>query len=447
MREKDLDYKARVLDTKSDSFCGAKWYNATIWLGSGMTTSCHHPLPHKIDVEEVKKNPKALHNTPEKKEQRKQMKCGDRPKGCEYCWKIEDMGPKHVSDRIYKSKIYTDEDLQTAYDTPEDQDVDLQTLEISFDRTCNFACSYCNPAFSTTWVKDIKNNGRYESLESDGRNHFTHIHEESQLYGYQEENPYIEAFWKWWESDLHKTLQELRVTGGEPLMSADMWKLFDWFKDNHGKSDMRLAINSNLGGKDALIDKLIAKSQHVEHFHLYTSCEAIFDQAEYIRDGLVWSTWTKNVERICSEGNLEGFHMMCTVNALCLFSLTDFLDYCIELKTKYGKDFPTFTLNILRFPSFQSPLVLPTKAKIKQRQILQDWLERNMDNKLLHEMEINQVKRLIEYLQSVETPHSEAFEMPKLLNDFKHFYMQYDIRRNKNFDTTFPKLAEWYNSI
>ena len=60
MREKDLDYKARVLDTKSDSFCGAKWYNATIWLGSGMTTSCHHPLPHKIDVEEVKKNPKEM---------------------------------------------------------------------------------------------------------------------------------------------------------------------------------------------------------------------------------------------------------------------------------------------------------------------------------------------------------------------------------------------------
>ena len=52
MREKDLEYKARVLDTKSNSFCGAKWYNATIWLGSGMTTSCHHPLPHKIDVEE-----------------------------------------------------------------------------------------------------------------------------------------------------------------------------------------------------------------------------------------------------------------------------------------------------------------------------------------------------------------------------------------------------------
>ncbi len=52
-----------------------------------------------------------------------------------------------------------------------------------------------------------------------------------QKYGYQEFNPYVDAFWRWWESDLHRTLKELRVTGGEPLMSADMWKLLDWFKN------------------------------------------------------------------------------------------------------------------------------------------------------------------------------------------------------------------------
>ena len=85
----DLEYKKKILDTKSASFCGAKWFNATIWLGSGMTTSCHHPLPHKIDLEEIKNNPSAIHNTKEKKEQRRQMQCGERPAGCEYCWKIE----------------------------------------------------------------------------------------------------------------------------------------------------------------------------------------------------------------------------------------------------------------------------------------------------------------------------------------------------------------------
>ena len=64
--ETDLEYKRRVIDIKSESFCGAKWYNATIWLGSGMTTSCHHPLPHRVEVAEVEVNPKALHNTAKK---------------------------------------------------------------------------------------------------------------------------------------------------------------------------------------------------------------------------------------------------------------------------------------------------------------------------------------------------------------------------------------------
>ena len=446
--ETDHQYKARVIDPKSASFCAAKWYNATIWLGSGMTTSCHHPLPHKIDIEEVKKNYKLIHNTPEKKEQRRQMQCGERPQGCEYCWKIEDIDRDNISDRVYKTVIYDDQDIQTAFETPHTHDVDLQTLEISFDRTCNFSCSYCNPAFSTSWVKDLKKDGPYKGLISDGRNHYTHEHSENQLFGYQEYNPYIEAFWKWWEADLHKTLQELRVTGGEPMMSADMWKLFDWFKDNHGKSETRLAINSNLVPKQALMNNMIEKSHYVKHFHVYTSNESVGTHSEYIRDGMVWDTWILNLHRLCSEGNLEGLHMMCTINSLCLFSLPKFLDLMLEFKAKYGKNFPTFTLNILRFPSFQSPLVLPEDIRTERKEDLQRWLDKNRDSELLHQMEINQTQRLIDYLDVVKTPHAEAFEQAKLKHDFKHFWAQYDQRRDKSFTNTFPKqIVDWYNTL
>ena len=47
----------------------------------------------------------------------------------------------------------------------------------------------------------------------------------------------------------------------------------------------------------------------------------------------------------------------------------------------------------------------------------------------------------------LKTPHSEAFDMPKLLNDFKHFYTQYDQRRGKDFSAAFPELQEWYDTI
>ena len=441
----DLDFKHTVLDSLSSSFCAAKWYNATIWLGSGMTTSCHHPPAHLVDTSRISANPKLLHNTDQKKEDRRKMLAGERPAGCEYCWKIEDMGSDAISDRVYKSKIYPIESLNEAFNTPVQQDVNLRTLEIAFDRTCQFACSYCNPAFSSTWVNDIRKHGAYTGLVSDGRNHFTHIHESSQLYKFGESNPYVEAFFKWWETDLHQTLQELRITGGEPLMSGDTWKLIDWFKNNPGRSTTRLAINSNLGTAVDL-DRLIDSVQGLE-VDIYTSNESIGSQAEYIRDGLVWDDWANNVERLLDTGRFRGIHVMNTINALCLDSLDQFLECMLQWKTEYGRDALSFTLNILRFPSFQSPLVLPDDVRMTYTARLQTWLDANRHSEFLHEHEINHVQRLIDYLDIVKTPHSESFEMPKLLNDFKQFYTQYDQRRNKDFGHTFPALRNWYDSI
>lgn len=442
----DLEFKHRVLDTISDSFCAAKWYNATIWLGSGMTTSCHHPPAHLVDADKVRANPRLLHNTPQKKDDRAKMQRGERPAGCEYCWKIEDMGRDAVSDRVYKSKIYPIEALHAARNTPPDQDVNLLTLEIAFDRTCQFACSYCNPAFSTTWVKDIRRNGAYTNLVSDGRNHFTHTHDASQPYGITEANPYVDAFFLWWESDLHKTLQELRITGGEPLMSGHTWRLIDWFRDNQGRSKTRLAINSNLG-TDVDVDRLLSSTQGMD-IEIYTSMESVGIQAEYIRDGLVYEDWRKNVLKLLNAG--VTVHFMATINALCLPSLCEHLNQLMEWKRTYNRDRVNFTLNILRFPSFQSPLVLSDNLREKHSQRLADWLEQNTQPQrvdLLHEHEINHTQRLIDYLDTVKTPHSDAFEMPKLLNDFRQFYAQYDQRRNKNFAATFPELKDFYDSI
>ena len=441
----DDEFKKNILDSKSKSFCGAKWYNATVWLGSGMTTSCHHPPAHHVSIDEVKKNPKALHNTIEKKKDREQMQRGERPPGCEYCWKIEDMEKGSISDRVYKTKIYSQEEIDDAFNLEPHKDVDLKTLEISFDRTCNFACSYCNPAFSTTWVKDIKKNGGYENLISDGRNHFTHDHKSSQLFAIKDINPYAEAFLHWWETDLHKTLRELRITGGEPLMSGYTWKLLEWFKENKGKSNTKIAINSNLGvSKKELTRLLDSVSIPID---IYTSNESMYSHAEYIRDGLDWDTWVENVYYVANSEKCSQLHMMCTINALCLESLTDFLDWILEFKKEFGKFGLVFTLNILRFPSFQSPLVLPDHIRDSKCQDLKKWRENNINSELLHDMEYNQIDRLIDYLDIVKTPHSDSFELPKLRNDFKRFYEQYDQRRNKDFVSTFPSLADWYISL
>jgi len=146
-------------------------------------------------------------------------------------------------------------------------------------------------------------------------------------------------------------------------------------------------------------------------------------------------------------------HCMCTINALCLDSLPAHLTQLLKWKQTYGRDSVNFTLNILRFPSFQSALVLPDNLRTHYRTALAQWLHnvevgtlRHLSH-LLHEHEINHTQRLVDYLDVVKTPHSDAFEMPKLLNDFKEFHAQYDQRRSLDFGTAFPALAEWYNTL
>jgi organic radical activating enzyme len=437
-----LQYRERIIDPKSESFCGAKWFNATTWLGSGTTASCHHPPAHKIPLEEVEENYTAIHNTKHKKEMRRQMQIGKRPAECDYCWKMEDMKKDAVSDRTFKTIIYTDEELQAAYDADWNANTNLKTFEIAFDRTCNLACSYCNASFSTTWAKDINKHGPYENLVSDGAGAFKHNGDWAAPYNDDADNPYIQAFWKWWDNGLADSLDEIRITGGEPLMSGNTWKLFDWFEEQD--TNMRFAINSNLIAKESIIDKLIEKAQGIKKFHIYTSCEAVGDQAEYIRDGLDYDMWLNNVKRILNETDAE-LHIMMTINSLCLFSITEFLDQIYSLKGQDRK--PTVSLNLLRFPSIQSPLALPVHLKDYCHNNLSTWYEEVKHKELWHEHEKASIERLIDYLVTVDAPHRRTSDPAKLWHDFKTFYAQYDLRRHRSLDV-FPKiLTDWVDTI
>ena len=126
--ENFLEYKKRVMDKVSPSFCAAKWYNATIWLDWGKTTSCHHPDAHEIIIKDIIKDPAALHSTKEKKEARRQMLNGERPSGCEYCWTFEDMSENNVSDRVFKTNIYDEGSLQKIAEGDPNENIDLKTL-------------------------------------------------------------------------------------------------------------------------------------------------------------------------------------------------------------------------------------------------------------------------------------------------------------------------------
>lgn len=444
-----LDYRDLVLNSKSPSFCGAKWYNATIWLGQGKTASCHHPPFHQIPLKEILNNPSAIHNTQFKKSVRKEMLQGTFPKECDYCWKIEGINKNQVSDRVFKSIIYSEEDLQKAFHQHKaDSNVNLKTLEVSFDRVCNFACSYCHAAFSTTWGMDIKRQGSYKKLYSDGAKAYFNDGEGTQPYGlHNTNNPYVAAFWTWLDSDLKNSLQELRVTGGEATLSPNFWKLLDWFKIQPNSS-IRLSVNSNLSCTDEVMDKLLRETKEIKSFSIYTSNESFGPYSEYIRDGLKWNHWIKNVERVLTEFKIEDFGMMMTINALCLFSMTEFMDVILQLKSKYQSNKPFMSFNILRFPSFLSVLTLPKNIREERSQHLQDWLSQNENHPYFADWEKQSLSRLIHYLVSVEKSSDVASPPELRTHDLKSFLQQYDQRRFKNYKTLFPvEFVKWLEEL
>jgi organic radical activating enzyme len=442
-RIKILDEKRKKINSVSPSFCTAKWLQSTVYLQNGYNHSCHHPSPHKIPVEEIEKNPSAIHNSFYKKEQRKKMLKGERPTECDYCWKIEDLNKNYFSDRHYKtSDSWAWDRFEEIANTKFNQDVYPSYLEISFSNACNFACAYCSPEISSKWMEDIKQHGSYPT---DHASHSVEYLEKSGKMPYKnrEHNPYVEAFWKWFPDALPH-LKVLRITGGEPTMSKDTWKLLDFIIKNPRKN-LEIAINTNGCVNDSLIEKLIEKTNQLHKLNvkveIYTSLESVGEQAEYARDGLDFKKWCSNVNKILSNTN-SNVAIMTTINVLSLPSFVDFIKLIMNFRKKYNVD-PAFnrvplSINYLRWPPHLKCSVLDKEKRISYADIIQTecekWLKYNSKEKYtrIYLEEYDQIKRFCEYLRTDETELSNC-------KNFVKFIKEYDHRRNKNFLNVFKE--------
>lgn len=470
-------WRKEELDSKSASFCGAKWYHVTLQLWKGSTMSCHHNPAHHIDLEAVKINPRALHNTPLKKKERAMMQRGEKPLNCQYCWAAENVDPEFNSDRIYSSKLIYDcnmgkDILSEAFNGDPEADYIPDYVEVAFERTCQMACSYCSPHQSTSWARDIRTKGSYINLKTEGRNLYSTTADETQLFSYNDENPYIEAFFKWWETDLHKTTTSIAITGGEPVMSGHLWRFLDWCAENI-KEHRLISINmtTNLSYDDETLDKLIYYMKKVPvDFKLCTSVENLGDKAEYVRGGLNWTQFERNIQRLYESGAVTNIWLMSTINVPGIEGFREYLDWAHQLRkqtydpnSKHGHFFQSYIIYV-RFPTFQNVIVLPDELKQKYSNEIKEFLSNPEVKKYWVKSDIELLEKLIVYLNEVEVPHRESddgvkfdtsnwddqhkvFELDLLRKDFKNFYQQYDARNNRSFTQTFLSLAEWYNTL
>ena len=430
-----LKEKKNKINSVSCSFCTAKWLQTTLYLQTGYNHSCHHPAPHKIPLEEIELDPAALHNSKFKKEQRAMMLKGERPSECDYCWKIEDLDKEYFSDRHYKTADYWawDKFTDIANSNPQDN-IAPSYLEVSFSNACNFACAYCSPEISSKWMEDINRYGQY----SVNKGSYKHVYKQS------DDNPYVNAFWNWFPT-IVKDLRVLRITGGEPTMSKDLWKLLDFLIAN--PQNFEIAINTNLGVPDKLINKLIDKINLLYKVgmkvDIYTSAESKGQQNNYVRDGMDYNLWYKNVNRILTA-TTSNVLIMTTINILSLPGFASFIEDIMQLRKKYNFNLEEnripISINYLRWPKYLQIILLDKEKRIEYANVIEStcnsWSKYSSKDRYarMYLEELDQIKRLCHYLKVTEPAIEHR-------NDFCKYILEYDKRRNKNFKDTFPEYA------
>lgn len=440
-----------IMNDVSSTFCMAKWHHSSIYLHTGQTHSCYHPRPHGISLDEIKTNPSALHNTKTKKQERAMMLVGEKPKGCQYCWNVEGLSNSHISDRMIRnSSIYTIERLYEITSNNFNYNINPEYIEVAFSNECNFKCGYCHPMSSTSFQQEIKKFGPYETV----KNHRLDIEWFKPFE--EEENPYIKAWWEWWP-EMSKTLNILRITGGEPTMHRSTWQLFDRLREDP-RPHLELNLNSNLGVKSAFIEKLannvndLLQNKKVKQFKLFSSMDTWGKRAEYLRTGLDVELWEKNLDIYITKTK-SPVAFMCTFNILSVTSFVDFLEKVLEWRKKYDHLFPEGDLTrIVRFdtPYLKEPLqydmqILPKDEYLQHFDKILKFIEDNKDENdrtKFTDLEYERFRRVRDYFANVDYEEDRVNEGRR---DFYNWFTEYDRRRNVNFVETFPDMVSFWD--
>ena len=306
--------------------------------------------------------------------------------------------------------------------------------------------------------EEIENHGAYPTTDEFNSFKYNELEDKMPI-PVRAENPYKKAFWKWWP-DLYQDLHTFRITGGEPLLARDTFKVLDYILEHpNPNKNLQLAINSNLGGPVQLIDKFIDKIKRLEdedrikELIVFTSVESWGEQAEYIRHGLEFNYFWDNINRILESSTKVNVTNMATYNALSVPNYHKLIKGMYDLKTKFGnpnrywKSAVFLDSSYLRYPTHQTVQVLPDEWNsyiLKHAQLVDYYGVPLFDHHYIgySDIEIQKIKRIYDW--KIAEWEGKEQQVKEHRYNFGKFFQEHDKRRGTNFCKTFPELADFY---
>ena len=277
------------------TFCPAKWDEIHINTQQSYVYACCKATPIKFN-----KNINEVLLT-----QQHNLLNEIQDSSCNYCWQIESnnyLSRRHEYLKTFDIKNF--DNYQTDTITP-------KQIEINLGNECNFQCLYCNPKFSSQWEMDIRK--KPYKIFNDKFNY--KIIEVTRSTTQSMNLKILEEF---------KEIQHINFIGGEPLLNKNLWNLIN---DINASS---ISVVTNLSCDIKQLDRLFELHTKFKKINIGISIDATKDIAEFVRYGLDFDKFSKNLTYIFNTApnniNVSILSLMTSITILDLKSFTKLIE-------------------------------------------------------------------------------------------------------------------------
>lgn len=345
------DYKEL---NKDKHFCMLPWVHMHMWP-NGITYPCCLATNDYTIGNTNTSTFKELWNSERMRELRRNMLDGKPTSGCSRCYEHEENGSRSMRMNMNMDYFHHYHRTELTHEDGSLDDIYMAYMDIRFSNICNMKCRTCGPELSSFWVDDAIKLGRYSE-------------EQPRILKIK---PTLEQFW----SDVEPwidTVERIYFAGGEPLIMDEHYKILEHLIEI-GKTDIQIAYNTNFSKLKYKRKDVIQLWQHFEHVKVGASLDAMGPRAELMRAGTKWDDMMRNRERILEEAPHVQFQISSTVSAYNAWHAADFYSDWID-RGWVSPD--QVDINILLFPEWQRPEILPEAFRKEIQEKLRAYSEK-----------------------------------------------------------------------
>ncbi len=377
-------------DLKGNSvICAFPWEMYSVDAGFGWWRPCP-----RIDYQKL--NDHNFNNHERLIELRQNLRKGKKDSLCYKCWTDEENGVKSYRQVLKQDRVHPLAHLDKI-EAP-------KILEIKFHNHCNLKCVFCSSNCSSLWEKELPIEEKQKGL----------------IRGAQVRKNLIGHFIKNYEK-----IPVIQIFGGEPVLHKEFFDIVDILsKGKKSGGTKTLSFSTNLMFPPLLMGKFEnAMEKVVESGHklyLRVSIDGIGKRGEYLREGLDWQLFEKNLlsfrNRFASTPELGRVRCNIALNILNLTYLSEIMEYLKDQKLDWIEPHYNYVgkPDIFMMQTYGSRLQIPLE-RIKEQNFHSYQKYKDHVISLVHSMEhlnpnLQVIEQCREWLKAYDEKTGASFE-------------------------------------